>query len=175
MSDRLRVKYCPPSPPQPPPPTHTHMHLPPTHTHMHLLDLVKLLIMRIDPFPFIFPFFIFWNVPVKNHWHCVYLWCGFRLLCVKSVEHLCENWTKVKQESGLSQADHPLLVGLLLTEIRVSLFWIQMNNTVAVIFSKMQILNGFQSTTAPLTEGGFPVGLCVIGVWCHYSGCQSAL
>ena len=36
----------------------------------------------------------------------------------------------------------------------------QMNNTVAVIFSKMQILVGFQSTMAPLTEGGFPVGLC---------------
>ena len=94
-----------------------------------------------------------------------------------SVEmQLCENWTKVKQESGLSQADHPLLVGPLLIEIRVSLFRNTDEQYSGCNFLQNADFNRI-STMAPLTEGGFHVGLCVTGVWvwCHCSGCQIAI
>ena len=168
MSDRLQVLLTITSSAPTP--------LPPPDTHMHLLHLVELLIMTIDPFPFIFPFFIFWHVPVKNQWHCVYLWCGFCLLCVMSVEmQLCENWTKVKQESGLSQADHPLLVGPLLIEIRVSLFWNTDEQYSGCNFLQNADFNRISINNGPISRGWFPCGLMCGGVWCHCSGCQSAL
>ena len=76
---------------------------------------------------------------------------------------LCESWTKIKQESGLSQADHPLLVGPLLIEIRASMFWIRddqnsgYNLLQIADFNRILINN---DTTKK--EGGFPVGLCVM-------------
>ena len=84
---------------------------------------------------------------------------------------LCENWTKVKQESGLSQADHPLLVGPLLIEIQFSLF-----RNADEQYSGCNFLQNADFNRISINNG-FPVGLCVIGVWvwCHCSGCQSAI
>ena len=57
MSDRLRVKYCPPSPPQPPPP-HTHTYAPPPHTHTYAPPRPgKTFDHENRPFPFYFPLF----------------------------------------------------------------------------------------------------------------------
>lgn len=168
MSDRLQLLLTITSwaPTPSPPPTNTHAPPPPGRTFDH----------EDRPFPIYFPFFIFWHVPVKNQWHCVYLWCGFRLLCVMSVEmQLCENWTKVKQESDLSQADHPLLVAPLLIEIRVSLFWNTDEQYSGCNFLQNADFNRISNNNGPISIGWFPCGLMCGGVWCHCSGCQSAL
>ena len=117
--------------------------------------------MRIDPFLFIFPFLSFDMLQWKTI-DTVFI-CGaffIILFCLKSVEmQLCENWTKVKQKSGLSRADHPLLVGPLLIEIRVSLFrntdeqYSDCNFLQNADFDRISINNG------PTNSRWFPCGL----------------
>ena len=86
--------------------------------------------------------------------------CFVILLCVKSVEvQLCGNWTKVKQESGLSQADHPLLVGPLLIEIRVSLFRNADEQYSSCNFLQNADFNRISINNGPTNRGWFPCGL----------------
>ena len=86
--------------------------------------------------------------------------CFVILLCVKSVEmQLCENWTKVKQESGLSQADHPLLVGPLLIEIQVSLFRNADEQYSGCNFLQNADFNRISISNGPTNRGWFPCGL----------------
>ena len=77
-----------------------------------------------------------------------------------SVEmQLCENWTKVKQESGLSQADHPLLVGPLLIEIQVSLFRNADEQYSGCNFLQNADFNRISINNGPTNRGWFPCGL----------------
>ena len=70
---------------------------------------------------------------------------------------LCENWSKVKQESGLSQADHPLLVGLI--EIRVSLFRNTDEQYSGCNFLQNADFNRISINNGPTNRGWFRCGL----------------